>query len=65
MGAIIWHLMMLIWLAAWLFGLWWIWPHVERMELTGELVMSLLWLLMCALAWLAAFNLGRQRYWRR
>jgi hypothetical protein len=65
MMAVIWHVMMLIWLAAWLFAIWWIWPRIERMELSGELAVALLWLLIGALAWIAAFNMGRQRYWRR
>jgi hypothetical protein len=31
MGAILWALMMLAWLAGLLHGLWWVWPHFERM----------------------------------
>ncbi len=60
MMAVIWHLMMLVWLVAWLFGLWWIWPRIERLEVSGELAVALLWLLIGALAWIVAFNMGRQ-----
>ncbi len=63
--ALLWVLMMLVWLAAWVFGLWWMWPHFERMALTPELLMSFFWLMTGAVAWVFAFNLGRQRYWRR
>ena len=65
MKAVIWHLMMVIWLAGWLFAIWWIWPRIERLELSGELAVALVWLLIGALAWIVAFNMGRQRYWRR
>jgi hypothetical protein len=62
---LVWLLMMLLWLGGLLFGLWWVWPHFERAALTGELVMSVLWLTTGTLAWLLALNMGRQRYWRR
>ena len=65
MLAYAWALMMAVWLGALLFGLWWVWPHVERMQLTGELVAALLWLIMGALAWVLALRLGLARYWRR
>ena len=65
MAAFVWALMMLIWLAGLVFGAWWVWPHFERLGFTGELVMSVFWLVNCASAWLLAFHLGRQRYWRR
>ena len=62
---LVWMLMMLLWLGGLLFGLWWIWPHVERGAMTGDLVVSVLWLTIGTLAWLLALNMGRQRYWRR
>ena len=33
--------------------------------MTGDLVVSVLWLTTGTLAWLLALNMGRQRYWRR
>ena len=65
MKAYLWLVMMLIWLGGLLFGLWWVWPHIEAMELTGDLVMALAWLIAGGAAWLLALNLGFQRYWRR
>jgi hypothetical protein len=65
MMQILWLSMMLLWLGGLLFGLWWIWPHVERGAITGDLVVSILWLTTGTLAWLLALNMGRQRYWRR
>jgi hypothetical protein len=56
---------MVLWLAGLLYGLWWVWPHFERMALTAELLVSFFWLLTGAVAWLVALNFGRQRYWRR
>jgi hypothetical protein len=35
------------------------------MAMTTELVVSLVWLIIGAAAWLVALNLGLQRYWRR
>ena len=63
--AIVWSLMMVVWLGFLAFGAWWVWPHFERMAFTSELVMSAFWLSTGLLAWLVAFNLGRARYWRR
>ena len=65
MAATIWALLMLVWLGGLLFGLWWIWPLLERMTLTADFVAAIAWLVMGSLAWIAAFNLGRQRYWPR
>jgi len=65
MLAYLWALLMLVWLGAWLFGLWWVWPHFERGQLTGELVAALSWLIMGALAWIFALRLGVARYWPR
>jgi hypothetical protein len=63
--AILWGLMMLVWLAGLLFGLWWAWPHFERMTLTADLVMASVWLIVGGAAWIVALNLGLRRYWRR
>ena len=65
MRAVLWHLMMLLWLAGLIYGVWWIWPGLERLTLTGELAMSVIWLLIGTVAWLFALNLGLRRYWRR
>ena len=65
MLAYLWALLMLVWLGALFFGLWWVWPHFERMQLTGELVAALFWLIMGALAWILALRLGLARYWPR
>ncbi len=65
MKAVVWSLMMLVWLAGLIFGLWWVWPHFARLTLTGEAVMAALWLVMGLGAWLLALNLGLKRYWRR
>lgn len=65
MMQLIWMLMMLLWLGGLLFGLWWVWPNFERGTLTGDVVVSVLWLTTGALAWLLALNMGRQKYWRR
>jgi hypothetical protein len=62
--AALWAAMMAVWLAALAFGLWWVWPHVARMAVTAELVMSLVWLVIGAAAWLVALNMGLQRYRR-
>jgi hypothetical protein len=65
MIAALWALMMLIWLAGLGFGVWWVWPHFERMALTWDLVAAIMWLVMGTLAWIVAFDMGRRRYWRR
>jgi hypothetical protein len=57
--------MMLVWLAALFYGLWWMWPHFERMTLTADLVVAAVWLTTGATAWVVALNFGLQRYWRR
>jgi hypothetical protein len=63
--AIVWHVLMLIWLGALVSGVWWLWPTFARMALTSDLVAGLLWLAIGTLAWIVAFNYGRQRYWRQ
>jgi hypothetical protein len=63
--AIVWVLMMLVWMCGLIFGLWWVWPHIQRLALTADLVIGLVWLIIGAAAWILALNLGLQRYWRR
>jgi hypothetical protein len=62
---VLWVALMAIWLVALVFGGWWIWPLVERLQLTADLIISLVWLVIGGAAWLVALNLGIQRYWRR
>jgi hypothetical protein len=57
--------MMLLWMCGLAFGLWWVWPHVQRMALTADLVFSVVWLVIGTAAWLVALNLGYQRFRRR
>jgi hypothetical protein len=59
----LWAGLMLVWLAFLIRGVWWLWPAIERMEMTQDLGAGLLWLILGALAWVLAFNYGRQRYW--
>lgn len=63
--AILWALMMVVWLGGLISGLWWIWPHIERLALTTDLVIGLMWFVIGAAAWLLALSFGVQRYWRR
>lgn len=65
MLAYVWVAMMVAWLGAMLFGLWWVWPHIERMQLTAELGAALFWLLTGAMAWIVALRLGLARFWQR
>ena len=65
MQALLWVLMMLVWLAGLLFAVWWVWPRFEAPTPSAELVMIVLWLVTGAATWLLALNLGRRRYWRR
>jgi len=65
MLAILWASMMLAWLGGMIFGLWWVWPHIQRMAVTADLVVPLVWLSVGATAWLVALNLGYRRFWRR
>jgi hypothetical protein len=61
--AALWVAMMLLWMAGLGFGLWWIWPHVERMALTSDLVLGVVWLVIGAAAWVMALTLGYRRFW--
>jgi hypothetical protein len=63
--AVLWALLMAIWLAALIFGAWWVWPHVERFRLTADLIIGVVWLVIGSAAWIMALHLGVQRYWRR
>jgi hypothetical protein len=64
MKAAVWSIMMIVWLAGLVSGLLWIWPLVQRMELTGDLVIGLMWLIIGTAAWIVALNFGIQRFWR-
>jgi len=55
---------MLVWLVFLVRGVWWIWPAIGAMEYSQDLVAGVLWLGMGTLAWVLAFNYGRQRYWQ-
>ena len=59
----LWAGLTLVWLAFLIRGVWWIWPTIERMEFSQDLVAGLLWVILGTLAWLLALNYGRQRYW--
>jgi hypothetical protein len=61
----LWLALMAVWLAALAYGLWWVWPHFERLQFTTELAGSVIWLAMGAVAWIVALRFGLQRYWRR
>lgn len=65
MRALIWIGLMLVWLAALLFGVWWFWPLFKRMALTADLFAAALYLTIGAVTWLVALKLGIERYWRR
>ena len=65
MAAVLWVVLMLVWLGGLLSGLWWVWPLFERMALTNDLVVAVIWLIVGAMAWIVALNFGLQRYWRR
>lgn len=65
MLAFLWGLLMAVWLGGLLFGLWWTWPHFERGALTGDLVLSTLWLVGGGVAWMVALNAGRDWFRRR
>lgn len=65
MRAVLWSLLMLVWLAGLLYRVWWVWPNFERPALTTDLVGSLVWLSTGAVAWAVALGYGWRRYWRR
>jgi len=63
--AVVWHVLMLVWLGALISGLWWMWPTFAAMTINADFVSGVLWLAIGALAWVVAFNYGRERYWRK
>jgi hypothetical protein len=65
MRALLWAVMMFVWMGGLISGLWWVWPHIQRLALTADLVVGLMWLIIGSAAWLVALNFGIQRYWRR
>jgi hypothetical protein len=38
---------------------------IQRLTLTADLVVGLMWLVIGGAAWIVALNVGLQRYWRR
>jgi hypothetical protein len=62
--AVLWHVLMLIWLALLIRGVWWMWPTFVRLELNEDLVTGSLWLIVGGLLWVLALLYGRQHYWR-
>ncbi len=65
MRALLWAVMMLVWMGGLISGLWWVGPHIQRLALTADLVVGLMWLIIGSAAWVVALNFGIQRYWRR
>jgi hypothetical protein len=61
----LWVSMMLAWMGGLAFGVWWTWPHIQRLALTADLVVSVMWLVIGAAAWGVALNLGYRRFWTR
>jgi hypothetical protein len=61
---VLWHMLMLVWLALLIRGGWWMWPAFEKLEFSQDAITGLLWLAMGSLLWLLAFLYGRERYWR-
>ena len=57
--------MMAVWMGGLHLGLRGEWPLVQRAALTADLVIPLVWLVIGTAAWIVAFNVGRQRFWRR
>ena len=65
MRALLWAGLMFVWMCGLISGVWWVWPHIQRMALTADLVIGLMWLIIGAAAWVVALNVGLQRYWRQ
>ncbi len=63
MKAVLWLLMMAVWLAALLFGVWWLWPSLQRATPGAELVAAGMWVIIGFAAWMLALSLGWQRFW--
>ena len=63
--AVLWHVLMLVWLGLLIRGVWWMWPTLVRLEINEDLVTGSIWLVMGVLLWVLALQYGRQRYWRR
>ena len=59
-----WHLIMLVWLVAWVLGVIWVWPVIARLELNVDLISGLFWVVTGAVAWMVAFMMGYRRYWQ-
>ncbi len=65
MRALLWAVMMVVWMGGLISGLWWVWPHIQRLTLSADLVVGLMWLIIGSAAWVVALNFGIQRYFSR
>ena len=65
MLAIVWALMMAVWMGGLILGLWWVWPHIRPMVVTPDFVFSMMCLATGTTAWFVALNLGYRRFRRR
>ena len=61
----LWILLMMVWLGALGYGLFWVWSLLASAAPTSELLMTGAWLILGIVAWIMALNMGRQRYWGR
>ena len=65
MARALWILLMVVWLGALAYGVFWVWSLLASAATTSELLMTCAWLILGIVAWIVALNMGRQRYWRR
>jgi hypothetical protein len=64
MARALWILMMVVWLGALGYGLFWVASLYASAAPKSELLMTCGWLILGVIAWIVALNMGRQRYWR-
>jgi hypothetical protein len=65
MARALWILMMVVWLGALGYGVFWVWSLLARAAPPSELLMTCAWLILGIVAWIVALNMGWQRYWGR
>jgi hypothetical protein len=65
MARALWILMMVVWLGALGYGLFWVWSLWAGAAPMAEVLMTCAWLILGVVAWIVALSMGRQRYWRR
>jgi hypothetical protein len=65
MARAVWILMVVVWLGALAYGVFWVWSLLASAAPTSELLMTCAWLILGIVAWIVALNMGRQRYWGR